>query len=173
VVGQIAKLCGCRVIGIAGGEAKVRWLTEVCGFDAAIDYKSENVRRRLRELAPGGIDVVWDNVGGKLLDDLLSQIALHARVVICGGISRYEKGDLPAGPENYFNLIFKRAHMEGFIVVDWASEFAWARARLTDWIRSGRLAYQEDVQEGLENAPRTLMRLFSGDNFGKQLLKVA
>jgi NADPH-dependent curcumin reductase CurA len=173
VVGQIAKLAGCRVIGVAGGERKVRWLTETCGFDAAIDYKSENVRERLKALAPGGIDVLWDNVGGKLLNDLLSQIAMHARVVICGGISRYEQGTMPAGPENYFNLIFKRAHMEGFIVLDWASEYPWARQRLVDWIRSGRLAYQEDVQEGLENAPRTLMRLFSGENFGKQLLKVA
>jgi len=173
VVGQNAKIAGCRVIGVAGGEKKVRWLTETCGFDAAIDYKSENVRQRLKELAPGGIDVLWDNVGGKLLNDLLSQIAMHARVVICGGISRYEQGTLPAGPENYFNLIFKRAHMEGFIVLDYTSEYPLARARIIDWIRSGKLNFQEDVQQGLENAPRTLMRLFSGDNFGKQLLKVA
>ena len=172
VVGQIAKLAGCRVIGIAGGAEKVRWLTETCGFDAAIDYKAESVRQRVRELAPGGIDVLWDNVGGPLLNDLLGEIALHARVVICGGISRYEKGDMPAGPENYFNLIFKRGHMEGFIVLDWTSEFPWARARISDWIRSGRLRFQEDVQEGLENAPKTLARLFSGQNFGKQLLKL-
>lgn len=172
VVGQIAKLAGCRVVGIAGGPEKVRWLTETCGFDAAIDYKAENVRQRVRELAPGGIDVLWDNVGGALLNDLLGEIALHARVVVCGGISRYEKGDMPAGPENYFNLIFKRGHMEGFIVLDWASEFPWARARLADWIRSDRLRFQEDIQEGLENAPKTLARLFSGQNFGKQLLKL-
>ena len=172
VVGQIAKLAGCRVIGIAGGSDKVRWLTETCGFDAAIDYKAENVRQRVRELAPGGIDVLWDNVGGALLNDLLGEIALHSRVVICGGISRYEKGDMPAGPENYFNLIFKRGHMEGFIVLDWASEFPWARARIAGWIRSGRLRFQEDMQEGLENAPKTLARLFSGQNFGKQLLKL-
>jgi NADPH-dependent curcumin reductase CurA len=173
VVGQIAKLAGCRVIGVAGGERKVRWLTEACGFDAGIDYKNENVRQQLKALAPDGIDVLWDNVGGKLLDDLLSQIAMHARVVICGGISRYEQGTLPAGPQNYFNLIFKRAHMEGFIVLDYMSEYPMARARIVEWIRSGRLAFQEDVQEGLENAPRTLMRLFTGENFGKQLLKVA
>jgi NADPH-dependent curcumin reductase CurA len=173
VVGQIAKIGGCRVIGIAGGPEKVRWLTETCGFDGAIDYKSENVRQRVRELAPGGIDVLWDNVGGPLLNDLLGEIAMHARVVICGGISRYEKGQMPAGPENYFNLIFKRGHMEGFIVLDWASEFPWARKRIGEWIRSGQLRFQEDVQQGLENAPRTLMRLFTGENFGKQLLKVA
>jgi len=173
VVGQIAKLAGCRVIGVAGGPDKVAWLTDTCGFDAAIDYKSENVRQRVRELAPGGINVVWDNVGGALLNDLLGEIAMHARVVICGGISRYEKGQMPAGPENYFNLIFKRAHMEGFIVLDWMSEYPVARARIIGWIRSGQLKFQEDVQDGLENAPRTLMRLFTGQNFGKQLLKVA
>jgi NADPH-dependent curcumin reductase CurA len=173
VVGQIAKIAGCRVIGVAGGAEKVRWLTETCGFDAAIDYKSENVRARVKALAPGGIDVLWDNVGGPLLNDLLGEIAMHARVVVCGGISRYERGELPAGPENYFNLIFKRGHMEGFIVVDWAAEFPWARQRISQWIREGRLCFQEDVQAGLENAPRTLMRLFSGANFGKQLLKVA
>lgn len=172
VVGQIAKLAGCRVIGVAGGPDKVAWLTETCGFDAAIDYKSENVRKRVHELAPGGINVVWDNVGGALLNDLLGEIAMHARVVICGGISRYEKGQMPAGPENYFNLIFKRAHMEGFIVLDWMSEYPVARRRIIEWIRSGQLKFQEDVQEGLENAPRTLMRLFTGQNFGKQLLKV-
>ena len=173
VVGQIGKIAGCRVIGVAGGEAKCRWLTEELGFDEAIDYKAGGVRARLKELAPDGIDVLWDNVGGAVFNDLLGHIALHARVVVCGGISRYELGQMPAGPQNYFNLIFKRAHMEGFIVSDWQSEFAWARDRLTRWIREGRLRYKEDVQTGLENAPRTLMRLFQGQNFGKQLLKVA
>jgi NADPH-dependent curcumin reductase CurA len=172
VVGQIAKIGGCRVIGIAGGADKCKWLIETCGFDAAIDYKNENVRARIKELAPRGIDVLWDNVGGKLLNDLLGEIALNARVVVCGGISRYETGQMPAGPENYFNLIFKRGTMSGFIVLDWASEFPWARARMKEWIRTGQLKYQEDVQHGLENAPKTLMRLFSGQNFGKQLLKV-
>ena len=94
-------------------------------------------------------------------------------MVVCGGISRYALGQMPAGPENYFNLIFKRAHMEGFIVLDWASEFPWARERIAGWIRDGRLRFKEDIQEGLENAPRTLMRLFQGENFGKQLLKIA
>jgi NADPH-dependent curcumin reductase CurA len=173
IVGQIGKISGCRVVGIAGGEAKCRWLTEELGFDAAIDYRAGQVRRQLREFAPGGIDVLWDNVGGKIFNDTLAELALHARVVVCGGISRYELGQMPAGPENYFNLIFKRAHMEGFIVLDYTSEFPWARGRISQWIRDGRVRFKEDIQQGFENAPRTLMRLFAGENFGKQLLKVA
>jgi NADPH-dependent curcumin reductase CurA len=172
VVGQIAKLAGCRVIGVAGGEAKCRWLVDELGFDGAVDYKAGDVRKQAKALAPGGIDVLWDNVGGAIFNDLLGQLATHARVVVCGGISRYELGKMPAGPENYFNLIFRRAHMEGFIVLDYAAEFPWARRRIADWIRSGRLHYKEDIQKGLENAPRTLMRLFHGENFGKQLLRV-
>ena len=172
VVGQIGRLAGCRVVGVAGGPEKCRWLVEELGFDAAVDYKAGEVRRRLREHAPGGIDVLWDNVGGPVFNDLLGELALHARVVVCGGISRYETGQMPAGPENYFNLIFKRASMEGFIVLDYLSEYPWARARMKAWIRSGAVKYKEDVQHGIENAPRTLMRLFQGENFGKQLLKV-
>jgi NADPH-dependent curcumin reductase CurA len=172
VVGQIAKIGGCRVIGVAGGADKCNWLVSELGYDAAIDYKADNVRAQVKQLAPHGIDVLWDNVGGKILNGLLGEIAMHARVVICGGISRYETGQMPAGPENYFNLVFKRATMSGFILTDWASEFPWARQRLSQWIRDGKLKYKEDIQQGLENAPRTLMRLFSGANFGKQLLKV-
>ncbi len=173
VVGQIAKIMGCRVIGIAGGADKCAWIVEECGYDAAIDYKSENVRERLAELCPNGIDVVFDNVGGTILNDMLAKIALHARVVICGGISRYTLGKMPAGPENYFNLIFMRATMAGFIVLDWMNEYPMARRRMTQWIRDGRIRYKEDVQEGFENTPRTLMRLFEGKNFGKQMLKVS
>ena len=173
VVGQIGKLAGCRVIGVAGGPEKCAWLKSELGFDEAIDYKAGGVRQALRAAAPGGIDVLWDNVGGPIFNDLLGELALHARVVVCGGISRYETGQMPAGPQNYFNLIFKRATMEGFIVLDWMSEYPWARERMKAWLRSGALKYKEDVQQGLENAPRTLMRLFQGENFGKQLLKVA
>lgn len=172
VVGQIGKIAGCRVIGVAGGPDKCRWLVEELGFDAAVDYKAGHVRQQIKDLAPNGIDVLWDNVGGAVFNDLLSQLALHARVVVCGGISRYELGQMPAGPENYFNLIFKRAAMEGFIVLDYMAEYPWARERLAGWIREGRLRYREDIQQGLENAPRTLMRLFAGENFGKQLLKI-
>jgi NADPH-dependent curcumin reductase CurA len=172
VVGQIGRIAGCRVIGIAGGPEKCRWLTETLGFDAAIDYKAPDWRRQFRSLAKGNIDVLWDNVGGPIFNTLLADIALHARVVACGGISRYETGQMPAGPENYFNLIFRRATMGGFLVFDYIDEFDWARDRMRRWVADGRLRYQEDIQHGLENAPRTLMRLFKGENFGKQLLKL-
>ncbi len=173
IVGQLAKIAGCRVIGIAGGEEKCRWIVDECGFDAAIDYKAQNVRSRLAELCPDGVDVVFDNVGGEILNDMLGKIAMHARVVICGGISRYTLGKMPAGPENYFNLIFMRATMQGFIVLDWANEYPMARRRLSAWIREGLIRYREDVQEDFERAPRTLMRLFAGENLGKQILKVS
>jgi NADPH-dependent curcumin reductase CurA len=173
VVGQLAKIAGCRAIGIAGGEEKCRWLVEEAGYDAAIDYRAGNIRAQLKELAPKGVDVIFDNVGGKILNDMLAHIATGARVVICGGISRYETGTLPAGPENYFNLVFRRASMAGFIVIDWAAEFPAIRKRMATLVHDGRLAYREDVQHGFENAPATLKRLFSGANRGKQLLKLA
>lgn len=173
VVGQIARIGGCRVIGIAGGTEKCRWLVDELGFDAAIDYRLGTVRQELKALAPDGIDVLWDNVGGALLDDLLAHIAMNARVVICGGISRSKTGGMPLGPANYFNIVFKRATMRGFILNDFSADFDRARMRLKGWIADGRLRAREDVQHGLENAPRTLMRLFEGRNLGKQLLKVA
>ncbi len=170
VVGQLAKIAGCTVIGIAGGAEKCAWLTEVAGYDHAIDYKAGNVRDQLKAAAPRGADIVYDNVGGPILDDMLGRIATGARVVVCGGISRYETGGLPAGPSNYFNLVFRRARMEGFIVLDWADEFPAIRNRLRALIDAGRLSWQEDVQHGFENAPATLQRLFVGANRGKQLL---
>jgi NADPH-dependent curcumin reductase CurA len=172
VVGQIARIGGCRVVGVAGGPDKCAWLTSELGFDAAIDYKAGDIREQARAAAPDRIDVLWDNVGGPAFNTLLAQLAMHARVVVCGGISRYELGQMPAGPENYFNLIFKRAAMEGFILSDYQTQFPWARERLAKWIRSGALRYKEDLQHGLESAPRTLRRLFQGENFGKQLLKL-
>ena len=116
--------------------------------------------------------MLWDNVGGEQLNDLLAQISLYARVVICGGISRYAAEEMPAGPQNYFNLVFKRATMHGLLVLDYLSEFPMARARIAEWIREGRISTRADIQEGLENAPKTLIRLFTGANIGKQLLKV-
>ncbi len=172
IVGQLAKIAGCRVVGIAGGADKCAWLVNEAGYDAAIDYKAGSVKKQLGELCPRGIDVIFDNVGGPILNDMLSKIATKARVVICGGISRYETGNLPAGPENYFNLVFRRAKMEGFIVLDWASEFPVIRKRLEGFVKSGQLTYQEDIQHGFENAPATLKRLFVGANRGKQLLKL-
>jgi NADPH-dependent curcumin reductase CurA len=172
LVGQLAKIAGARAIGIAGGADKCRWLVEEAGYDAAIDYKSEDVQARLKELAPKGADVVFDNVGGPILNAMLGQIATGARVVICGGISRYELGQMPAGPQNYFNLVFRRASMHGFIVIDWVAEFPAIRQRIAALVADGRLAWRVDEQHGFENAPETLMRLFAGANRGKQVLKL-
>ena len=172
VVGQLAKIAGCRAVGIAGGPDKCKWLVEEAGYDVAIDYKAGNVKAQIRELCPNGVDVIFDNVGGSILNDMLACIATGARVVICGGISRYETGSLPAGPENYFNLVFRRGSMAGFIVLDWASEFPQIRKRLEGFVQDGSLAYREDIQHGFENAPDTLQRLFSGQNRGKQMLEL-
>ncbi len=178
VVGQIGKIAGCKVIGIAGGESKCQWLVRELGFDAAIDYKHEKIRSRLRELAPTGIDVFFDNVGGTVLNDCLSRIAFGARIVICGGISRYnadprDPSKLPAGPQNYFNIVFTNATMQGFLVHHYAEYYAAAQQRMTAWIREGRLRNYEDIVEGFEQAPRALMRLFEGANRGKQVLRVS
>jgi NADPH-dependent curcumin reductase CurA len=172
IVGQLGRLAGCRVVGIAGGEKKCRWLVDELRFDDAIDYKNESVKLRLKELCPDGVDVFFDNVGGSILNDVLARIALNARVVVCGGISRYEAEDLPPGPANYMNLVFKRATMAGFLVTDYASQFPRALGRLEAWLRSGELLHKEDLQEGFDNIPATLLRLFSGQNFGKQILQL-
>jgi len=172
IVGQLAKLAGCRAVGIAGGKEKCEWLVAEAGYDAAIDYKAGDVKAQIKEHCPHGVDVIYDNVGGVILDDMLANIATGARVVICGGISRYESGGLPTGPGNYFNLIFRRASMAGFIVLDWASEFPAIRKRLEGFVEDGSLKYQEDIQHGFENAPDTLQRLFVGKNRGKQMLKL-
>jgi NADPH-dependent curcumin reductase CurA len=172
IAGQIARISGCRVIGIAGSRDKCAWLTDELGFDAAINYATEDVAAKLKQHCPDGIDVFYDNVGGRILDAALGRLAIHARVVLCGGISRYESDRAAPGPENYFNLVLMRARMEGFIVRDYASHFANARQRLLHWVQSGQLKYREDILVGLENAPRALLRLFRGENFGKQLVKV-
>ena len=172
IVGQLAKLAGCRVVGIAGGQEKCDWLIEELGFDDAIDYKAAKVKAAVRAACPGGVNVFFDNVGGGILNDVLACIALNARVVVCGGISRYQEAVLPPGPANYFNLVFQRARMEGFLVTDYQSEFAMARKRLGQWLNDGALLYKEDIQTGFENIPQTLQRVFDGSNFGKQLLKL-
>jgi NADPH-dependent curcumin reductase CurA len=177
MVGQIGKITGCKVIGIAGGPDKCRWLVQELGFDAAIDYKSEKMRSRLKELAPGGIDVFFDNVGGTILNDCLSRIAFGARIVICGGISRYnadprDASQIPAGPQNYFNVVFTNATLQGFLVHHYAEHYAIAEQRLAAWVRDGRIRNHEDIVEGFEQAPRALMRLFEGSNRGKQILRI-
>jgi NADPH-dependent curcumin reductase CurA len=173
VAGQIAKIKGAgKVIGIAGGADKCAWLVERAGFDAAIDYKSEDVEARIRAEAPKGVDVFFDNVGGSILEAALNNLAMRARVVLCGGISSYNAVELPPGPRNYMQLVIMRARMEGFIVIDYLDRWAEAVAALATWVHDGLIVYEEDVQEGLENAPATLRRLFEGRNLGKQLLKI-
>jgi len=174
VAGQIARIKGAsKVVGIAGGAEKCQWLTEELGFDAAIDYKSENVLQRLREECPEGINIFFDNVGGDILDDALLNMAQNGRVVLCGGISQYNETDLPSGPKNYMQLVIKRCRMEGFIVIDYLHRAGEGIKDLSAWIASGELKHAEDIQEGIENTPKTFLRLFEGKNRGKQLLKIA
>jgi NADPH-dependent curcumin reductase CurA len=174
VAGQIARIMGAaKVIGIAGGPAKCKWLVDEAKFDAAIDYKNEDVAARLDELAPPGINVYFDNVGGKILDQCLARIAFKARIVLCGGISSGYGLDRGEGPSNYFQLVIRSGRMEGFIVINYLAQFPEAMAKMRSWIEAGRIAWREDVVGGLENAPKTLQGLFSGANFGKQLLKIA
>ena len=172
VVGQIAKRKGCRVVGIAGGGEKCAWLTDKAHFDAAIDYKSEDVGARLSELCPDGIDVFFDNVGGPVLDEALARIARGARIVICGAISRYNAEKAPPGPSNYYRVVPQRGRIEGFVVMDFFHRYAEAAADLTKWVADGSIVWEADVQKGFENAPKTLRRLYTGANFGKQLLEL-
>ena len=173
VAGQIARIKGCRVVGIAGGAEKCSWLKEVARFDDVIDYKSENVEAKIGELCPNRVDVFFDNVGGDILEAALNHINMRARIVLCGGISGYNATEAQPGPTNLMNLVIMRARMEGFIVLDYMDRVQEAAAELVSWIQSGELVHREDVQEGFENIPDTLNRLFTGKNIGKQLLKLA
>jgi NADPH-dependent curcumin reductase CurA len=173
VVGQLARIWGCRTVGIAGGKEKCEWLTGELGFDEAIDYRNENVRARLREVCPKGLDVFWDNVGGDILEAALVNLAMHARVVICGAISTYNAEEPPPGPRGYINLLVRRARMEGFVIFDYLPRAGEAFAELAPLVMEGKLHYREDVRDGLENAPRALVDLFTGDNRGKLLVKIA
>ncbi len=170
---QIAKIAGCRVIGIAGGPEKCAYLTGELGLDGAVDHRGANVGKALRELCPKGIDVFFDNVGGPVLDLVLGQLAMRGRVVLCGGIAHYNDA-LPArGPANYLALVMKRGRMEGFIVLDYLARAGEAVAALSGWLRDGRLKDRVDVVQGLENAPAALLRVFEGKNQGKQLVRLA
>jgi NADPH-dependent curcumin reductase len=172
VVGQIAKIKGCRVVGIAGGPEKCRFIVDELGFDAAIDYKHEDVRTALRERCPDRVDVYFDNVGGEILDAVLTRLARHARIVICGSISQYNNDGPARGPANYMALLIDRARMEGFLVFDFASRYREAAAQMAGWIAEGRLLSVEDIVTGLESFPETLLRLYRGENLGKLLLAV-
>jgi NADPH-dependent curcumin reductase CurA len=172
IAGQISKIKGCRAIGVAGGPEKCRWISEDLGFDAAIDYKSQDVERALREHAPDGVDVFFDNVGGEILDTVLTQLARGARIVLSGGVSQYTP-DQVRGPSNYLSLIGARASMIGFLTPDYAERYPQARAELAKWLREGRLISREDVLEGGVPAfPNALPKLFAGENIGKLLLAV-
>lgn len=174
VAGQVAKALGCTAIGIAGGKAKCDWVVETAGFDACIDYKSEPVAKRIRQLAPKGVNIVFENVGGEILDAALANLAQRARVILCGGISSYNaaSADEIVGLKNYMQLTVTRSRMEGFIVLDYAPRFAEGVQALAKWMVEGKLKAIEDVQQGFENIPSTLRRLFEGKNFGKQLLRL-
>lgn len=172
IAGQIARLKGCRVVGIAGGREKCQFLIDELGFDGAIDYKSEDVVAGLKRECPKGVDVYFDNVGGDILDAVLSRLNFKARVVICGAISQYNNKEAVKGPANYLALLVNRARMEGFVVMDYVAQFGAAGQELAGWLAEGRLKSKEDIVEGLETFPETLLKLFSGENFGKLVLKV-
>ena len=172
IAGQIAKLKGCRVVGIAGGKEKCNLLIEELGFDGVIDYKNEDVIAGLKRECPKGVDVYFDNVGGDILDAVLSQLNFKARVIICGAISQYNNKEAVKGPANYLSLLVNRARMEGFIVMDYADRYVAAGQEMAGWLAKGQLKSREDIVEGLETFPETLMKLFSGENNGKLILKV-
>ncbi len=173
VTGQIAKIKGCRVIGIAGGPDKCRYVAQDLGFDAAIDYKNEDVRAALARHCPKGIDIYFDNVGGEILDIVLSMLAPRARVIICGAISQYNNPESIQGPRNYLSLLINHARMEGFVVFDYAARYPEGMQALAGWMFAGKLKAREDIVEGLETFPDTLQKLFRGENFGKLVIKVA
>ena len=172
LVGQIAKLKGCHVVGIAGGAEKCRHVVEDLGFDAAIDYKSEKVGRGLRQHCPRGIDIYFDNVGGDILDAALAQLAMHARVLICGAISQYNADGPVTGPSNYMSLLVNRATMSGFLVFDFADRFHEGVQAMAGWLQNGEIKSVEHYVAGFENFPDALVGLFSGANTGKLVLDV-
>lgn len=172
LVGQIAKLKGCRVIGIAGGAEKCNYLTQTLGFDAAIDYKSADLRSALQQHCPQGIDIYFDNVGGDILDTALGLLAQHARVVLCGAISQYNNTGAIKGPTNYLSLLFNRASMQGFIVFDYAQRYSEAIPEMAAWLAAGKIKSHEDIVQGLETFPDTLLKLFKGENVGKLMIQL-
>jgi NADPH-dependent curcumin reductase CurA len=172
-VGQIARIKGARkVIGIAGGAEKCAWIVDELGFDDAIDYKNDDLSARLRELAPEGIDLYFDNVGGEILDACLARLALRGRVVLCGAISTYNDRGAMIGPANYRSLIIRRGRMEGFIILDYLERFPQAQMEMGGWLAAGEIKSAEHVVEGLERAPEALNLLFTGGNTGKVIVKV-
>ena len=173
IVCQIAKIKGCRVVGIAGSDDKCAWLVNELGIDAAINYKTQNVAAELRKACPKKVDIYFDNVGGEILNTVLGMINVHARVVICGAITQYNATQAVPGPSNYISLLTKRSRMEGFVVIDYMHRAMEGVMQLGQWLAEGKLKHREDIVEGLENAPKAILRLFDGSNQGKLIIKIA
>ena len=173
VVGQIARIKGCRAVGIAGGPEKTRYVIEECGFDAALDYKSTtDYAAAIKELCPQGVDVYFDNVGGPITDAVLANLNARSRIAICGQISQANDTQPSTGPRMWRHLLVARAKVQGFLVFDYAARYGSALEQLAQWVRSGQIKYHEDIVEGFENMPRALIGLFRGENLGKRLVKV-
>ena len=172
VVGQIARILGCRIVGIAGGTDKCRYIVDELGFDAAIDYKADDVAQALKQHCPDGIDIYFDNVGGEILDTVLRFLAMKARIVICGAISQYNNTKPPAGPANYLSLLVNRASMQGMIVFDYTDRYGEAYAQLAEWDAAGKLKSREQLVKGFDRFPEALLMLFAGKNTGKLVLQV-
>jgi NADPH:quinone reductase len=175
VAGQVAKIAGCQVVGIAGGPQKTKYLTAECGFDAALDYKStSDYAAALRELCPQGIDAYFDNVGGPISDAVFTHLNQRARIAICGQIAQYNDTQTSQGPRLLRYVLVARATIRGFLIFDYSpAQTTSALAKLTEWVRSGKLKYHEDVIDGFENMPRAMIGLFLGENLGKRVVKVA
>lgn len=172
IVGQIAKIKGCTVIGIAGGKEKCDYIVNELGFDDAIDYKNENIYSALKKKCPKGIDVFFDNVGGVILDAALSKLRMHAKVIICGAISQYNNKSKVQGPSNYLSLLVTRSTMQGLMVMDYTKDFGKAVKEMSGWLQEGKLKSKEDIYNGIENFQETYNRLFTGNKNGKLVLKV-
>ena len=173
LAGQMGKIAGCRVVGIAGSDEKCQWITRELGFDEAINYRTENVAKGLARTCPKGIDIDFENVGGEIMDAVLARIKLRARIVLCGLISQYNATAPVPGPYNFSNILVRRGRVQGFIVTDYAARFPEAAAKIVPWLMAGKLKYRIDMVEGLRNAPAALNKLFDGTNEGKLLVKVS
>lgn len=172
IVGQIARIKGCRTVGLTGSDDKCAWLTDELGYHAAVNYKTADLRVAIREACPKGVDVFFDSVGGEILNTVLTRLNRRARIVLCGAISQINAMELPPGPSNYVQLLAKSARMEGFTTLDFARRYDEARGNLAQWIRQGQLRYRDEIVEGIEQAPSHLLRLFSGDHRGKLMVKL-
>jgi NADPH-dependent curcumin reductase CurA len=172
-VGQVAKQKGCRVIGIAGGKEKCDFVVNELGFDACIDYKNDSVKDGLKTHCPDGVDIYFDNVGGEILDTVMTKLRMKARIIICGAISQYNNTTPVKGPANYLSLLVNRARMEGMVVFDYADRYHLAAAEIGKWMQGGSFKTREDIVEDLKTFPDALLMLFEGKNFGKLVLKVA